>query len=106
MTVTLEMVKEHLNLEGETVEETYLQVLLSAAQRAVGLTIRQPIAELDADDGALADQAVLLTIGTWYENREGATTEARSLPAEVPMSLTWITDLLRRWDDGSEDIAS
>lgn len=106
MPVTLEMVKEHLNLEGVTGEDAYLGLLSVAAQRAVELKTRRTMGgdtpTLTGEDLALAEQAMLLLIGAWYANREAVTTEARSLPTEIPLSLTWIIDMLEAWDDGAE----
>ena len=110
MPVTLEMVKQHLNLEGVTGEDAYLGALLIGAKRAVELKTRRTMGgdtpTLTGDDLALAEQAMLLLVGAWYTNREGATTEARSLPTEIPLSMTWIMDMLLAWDDGAEADAS
>jgi hypothetical protein len=106
MPVTLDQVKKHLELEGVTGEDGYLGALLAAASRAVELKTNRTISgdapTLTGADLALAEQAMLLLVGTWYTNREGATTDARSLPAEVPLSVTWILAPLKRWDDGCE----
>lgn len=110
MPVTLETVKQQLNLEGVTGEDAYLSLLLGAATRAIELKTNRTIGgdapTLTGADLMLAEQAILLLVATWYENREAATADARSVPAEMPLSLTWILDQLRRWDDGCEDPAS
>lgn len=104
MPVTIEMVKQQLNLEGVTGEDAYLGLLLSAATRSIELKTNRTIGgdapTLTGDDLALAEQAILLLVATWYANREAATADARSMPAEMPLSLSWIIDQLRRWDDG------
>lgn len=105
--VTLEQVKGHLRLNpGVTDEDAQLEAMIMAARRAVEIRTRRSIVgdtpTLSGDDLAMACHAILLIIGTWYANREGATTDARTLPAEVPLSVTWLLDPLIRWDDGAD----
>ncbi|MEH3098870.1 head-tail connector protein [Sphingomonas adhaesiva] len=104
--VTLAEAKAHLRLDaGVTDEDPGLTALIVAARRAVEIRTRRTIVgetpTLTGDDLAMARHAILLLIGAWYANREGATTEARSAPAEVPLSVSWLLDPLVRWDDGA-----
>lgn len=104
--VTLDQVKAHLRLDpGVTDEDGYIGALALAARRAVETRTRRTLVgaapTLVDDDLAMACQAILLIVGSWYSNREGATTDARSIPVEVPLSVTWLLDPLVRWDDGA-----
>lgn len=105
--VTLAEVKAHLRLDAsETVEDGYLEILIIAARRAVELRTRRSIVgaapTIAGDDLASARHAILLIVGTWYAHREGATIDARSAPAEVPLTVSWLLEPLVRWDSGDD----
>lgn len=107
--VAIAQVREHLRLDAvaaDPAEDVYLTGLTIAARRACELrinrTIADPVAPIADDDLAVLVQAILLTVGTWYAHREGATTDARSTPAEVPLAVTWLLDPLKKWDDGGD----
>lgn len=104
--VSLDQIKADLRLDpSETDEDLLLERLLAAARRAVELRTGQTIAgdtpTVSDDDMELARQAISLIAGTWYANREGVVTDVRTAPTELPLSVSWIIDTLRRWDDGS-----
>ncbi|GAA4218644.1 hypothetical protein GCM10022253_19490 [Sphingomonas endophytica] len=105
--VTLAEVKAHLRLDAsETVEDRYLEILITAARRAVELRTRRSIVgaapTIAGDDLASARHAILLIVGTWYAHREGSTIDARSAPAEVPLTVSWLLEPLVRWDSGDD----
>lgn len=105
--VALADVKAHLRLDaGATDEDGYLEILITAARRAVELRTRRSIVgitpTLAGDDLVTARHAILLIVGTWYANREGATTEARGVPVEVPLTVSWLLEPLVRWDSGDD----
>jgi uncharacterized phiE125 gp8 family phage protein len=62
--------------------------------RPDAVTIAYSVSALPADDLQVACQAIRLTVGTWYANREGAVTDQRGAPAEVPLSVTWLLESL------------
>lgn len=70
MEITLDEIKQHLNIERDYHgEDSYLQSLIDAAKQVVQLHI------CDSIDGKSEGQlplahAVKLLVGTWYMNRE------------------------------------
>ncbi|HWU03167.1 MAG TPA: phage head-tail connector protein [Novosphingobium sp.] len=58
--------------------------------RAGCVVIEYTLAPLGADDLAMVVQAILLTIGHWYENRESVAVDQRGTPMELPQSAAWL----------------
>lgn len=72
--ITLEMAKQHLNLEADYVEDDmYLQTLIEVAEQAVTVHVNEELEKLVDEEGNLPKpllQAMLLMIGNLYQNRE------------------------------------
>ena len=104
--VDLPDIRAHLRLGSSTAQDGYLESLVLAARRAVELRTRRSMTgddpTLTDDDLEQAKQAIRLIVGTWFSYREGATADARSIPTEMPLAVTWLVDPLIRWDDGSD----
>ncbi len=70
----LEMVKRHLVIDpAMTEDDTYIAQLMDVAERAVEVDIDRPLATLLDTSGNLPApviQAMLLTVGNLYANRE------------------------------------
>lgn len=93
--VTLDHVKTHLRLGSTDREDDYLNILISAAGRAIeNATGRDITAEpLTERDLLVVSQATLLLVGQWYANREASVTNL----SEMPMAVGWLIAPLRRF---------
>lgn len=70
MEITLDEIKQHLNLEKDWHgEDTYLQSLIDAAKVVVQKHICDDIDGMSEGQKPLA-HAIKLLVGTWYMNRE------------------------------------
>ena len=71
MEITLDEIKQHLNLEkGWNGENQYLQSLLDAAKQVVQLHICDSIDSKTSEEQLPLAHAIKLLVGTWYMNRE------------------------------------
>ena len=70
MEITLDEIKQHLNLEADWHgEDSYLQSLIGAAKQVVEMHICDDIDGKSEGQWPLA-HAIKLLVGTWYMNRE------------------------------------
>lgn len=70
MEITLDEIKQHLNLEANWHgEDSYLQSLIGAAKQVVEMHICDDIDGKSEGQLPLA-HAIKLLVGTWYMNRE------------------------------------
>lgn len=70
MEITLDEIKQHLNLEADWHgEDQYLQSLIGAAKQVVEMHICDDIDGKSEGQLPLA-HAIKLLVGTWYMNRE------------------------------------
>ncbi|WP_016854785.1 head-tail connector protein [Halomonas smyrnensis] len=93
----LDIIKQHVRLESDDVEEdTLLDTYATAARRMVehqtgrNLFATKEEIPTDADDSALVldddlTTAMLLLIGHWYENREAVA--LGTIATELPMAV-------------------
>lgn len=100
--VTLSDIKVHLRLdESATDEDPYLTAMIVAARRTcearICRSIADPVAPLTEDDQFVLCQAIRLIVAAWYANREGVSTDARTMPVELPLAVTWLLEPLRKW---------
>lgn len=98
--LTLETVRDHLRLEDDdTSQDGYLGILMLAAQRAVenhlDRNIRTALATFNNDDLVVVGQAMLLLIGNWFANREGAVVGVSA--SEVPLAVEWLLAPIKKW---------
>jgi uncharacterized phage protein (predicted DNA packaging) len=72
--VTLELAKQHLNLEADYVDDdTYIQALIEVAEQAVEVHVNEKLEDIADEEGNIPKpllQAMLLMIGNLYQNRE------------------------------------
>lgn len=103
--ITAEQVAGELGLGPLTAGETaHLNRLLSAArrmfERRTGHRLEGGMIDtLSGADVDLANQAIVAMVAGWFANPE-AVSAAGKPAVEVPLSVTWIIDTLRRWDSG------
>lgn len=81
----LTLLKQHLNIEPDfTDDDTYLSFLEEAAEQAVEKYIDFPLEKLvDEDTGQLPQSvrhAILLLVGTWYNQRESVGASVMTIP--------------------------
>ena len=94
MSVDLEVAKAHLNTIDE--DDDQVERLIDAAQNYLERQLGFKVADKFPNDVPPAlDQAVLMLVGHWYENREaslvGTTTET------LPLGFTDIVNSYRNW---------
>lgn len=93
--ITLEQVKAHLRLGASDREDGYLNILISAAHRAIENATDRDFVEdlpaLDERDTAVIAQASLLLVGQWYSNREAGAVNV----TELPFAVQWLINPLR-----------
>ena len=96
--ITLDEIKKHLNLdEWSDVDDAYLEQLILAAQKAVELHIGYSLPEILNEYGQIDEnvkQAIMLLVGTFYNNRE-ATSELTY--KEVPLAYQYLLQQLKNY---------
>lgn len=102
--VSLSEAREQVRVDdSDAGEDLYLSSLILSARRIVEKRTNHVIAgdepTMAGDDLAVAKQAMLLLIGHWFANREGATTDGRSTPVELPLAVEWLLEPLKKWAD-------
>ncbi len=71
MEITLDEIKQHLNIERDYHgEDSYLQSLISTAKVVVEKHICDSIDGITSEEQLPLAHAVKLLVGTWYMNRE------------------------------------
>lgn len=71
MEITLDEIKQHLNIERDYHgEDSYLQSLIDAAKQVVQLHICDSIDGMSDGEKTPLIHAIKLLVGTWYMNRE------------------------------------
>lgn len=96
--VTIELAKQHLNVESSfTEDDSYIESLIEVGEAKIAKDICVSVDELETIDGgteipAPLRHAILLTIGTYYNNRENVTTANLR---EIPQGVKYLTDLYR-----------
>jgi hypothetical protein len=97
---TLIMAKRHLNIEDAfTDDDTYIESLITVAEEKVAAELCVSVEEMAAinKNGSLPMpllQAILLTIGAYYTNREDITT-VQTKPLEY--GVKYLTQLYRNF---------
>lgn len=94
----LEIVKQHLNLEPDYVEDDeYLLQLISVAEQAVMVHVNEDENTLEENNGGCfptpLTQAMLLMIGQLYAHREIVGTKTSALPR----NYDYLIDLYRNY---------
>lgn len=99
MFITLSEARKHLNLEGFFQEDDqYILNLIEVCEEAVAHRINKPLSAcVDPRSGDLVPtvrQAVLLLIGTYYNQREATTPQQIR---EVPLAFDFLADLNKKY---------
>lgn len=98
--VDLQLVKRHLNIESSFNEDdSYLELLIETGEENVAKDLCVSVEELETIDGgtkipAPLRQAILLTIGTYYNNRESVSSAKLQ---EIPRGAKYLTELYRNY---------
>lgn len=99
--VSLELLKKHVRADDFTADDEYLLHLLEAAEAYVLTRTNRSPAELEDMNGGIfppqLEQAVLMTAGHWYNQREAVSGVQMR---EVPYSLE---ALIRPWVNLSDN---
>lgn len=96
--VTLDLAKKHLNVEDSyTDDDMYIESLIEVAEEKVAKELCVTVDALGSIDGGKSipsplKQAILLSIGAYYANREEVTT-VQSRPLE--QGVRYLTSLYR-----------
>ena len=85
MFVDLDIAKKHINIEADFLDDDeYIIGLIEAAETAVGIHIDASLEEIAEENGGCLPapliQAVLLSVGNWYQNREVIGAKSTQLP--------------------------
>lgn len=98
--VELQLVKRHLNVESDFLEDDdYIQTLIETAEENVAKDLCVTVEDLATIGGgtkipAPLRHAILLTIGTYYANRESI---SNARLQEIPRGVKYITELYRNY---------
>jgi hypothetical protein len=65
--------------------------------RPGAVSVQYSVAPMDDDDLAVVAHAMRLLIGGWYRNRESVQVDKRGMAAEIPNTVGWLLDPLRKW---------
>lgn len=72
--ITLELAKQHLNLEPDYVDDDkYIETLIEVAEQAVEVHVNEKLEDIADKEGQIPKpllQAILLMVGNLYQNRE------------------------------------
>lgn len=98
MYVKLETAKKHLNLDDSfTDDDSYIFLLMKAAEDAVSKHIDKPLVELEDSQGELPPailHSILLLIGNLYATREPV---AYTSVVKVPYTLDYLLGLYKHY---------
>ena len=98
MYVDLETAKKHLNLDDSfNDDDSYITLLIQAAEDAVSKHIDKPLVELEDSQGNLPPaifQSILLMIGNLYATREPV---AYSSVTKVPYTVDYLLGLYKHY---------
>lgn len=98
MYLQLEQVKKHLNIDSDfTEDDKYLEHLISVAELSVSTHLNIALDELAGEGGVIPSpiiHAMLLMIGTLYNNRESVTYGSA---IEIPLCYQYLISLYRNY---------
>ena len=97
MYISLDQAKAHLNILPDfTEDDEYILGLIEAAEQAVRVHVNEDYDKLAENNGgclpAPLEQAMLLMIGNFYQNREPLGNRT-----ELPLSMRHLIDLYRNY---------
>lgn len=99
MYIPLELAKKHLNIESSyTEDDEYILMLIDAAEQAVRVHVNDDLDTLAENNGGCIPtpiiQAILLLLGSMYQNREIVGTKTQALP----FAYQYLIDLYRNYN--------
>ena len=99
MYIPLELAKKHLNIESSyTEDDEYILMLIDAAEQAVRVHVNEDLDTLAENNGGCIPtpiiQAILLLLGSMYQNREIVGTKTQALP----FAYQYLIDLYRNYN--------
>ena len=98
MILTLERVKQHLNLEPDfTEDDQYILGLIDMAEKAVRVHVNEDFKDIAKRNGGFPTpllQAMLLMVGQMYMNWEIVGTKTE----ELPFNYQYLIDLYRNYN--------
>ena len=97
--IPLELVKKHLNLDEDYIEDDeYILGLVGAAKGAVERALNASLDRLAEENGGEVPmaivQAILLMVGNFYQNRE----ITGSKVAALPYNFEYLVNLYKHYD--------
>ena len=102
--LNLELIKNHLNLQNFSDDDTYLQHLGSAVEFVVERDIDKKLSKIAEENGGEFPpsllHAMLLLLGSYYANRENI---SYASCVEVPKTYAYICDLYRCYGKTSQE---
>ena len=102
--LNLELIKNHLNLQNFSDDDTYLQHLGSAVEFVVERDVDKKLSKIAEENGGEFPpsllHAMLLLLGTYYANRENI---SYASCVEVPKTYQYICDLYRSYGVNSQE---
>ena len=102
--LNLELIKNHLNLQNFSDDDTYLQHLGSAVEFVVERDVDKKLTTIAQENGGELPpsllHAMLLLLGTYYANRENI---SYASCVEVPKTYAYICDLYRCYGKTSQE---
>lgn len=98
MYIDLDTAKKHLNIEPSFLDDDeYILGLIDVSEQAVRVHTNEDFAKLAEENGgclpAPISQAMLLLLGSLYQNREPI-----GKGMELPLSYTYLIRLYQNWD--------
>ncbi len=99
MHITLDKVKKHLNVDDwYKDDDDYIMSLVEVAEAAAAKHLQRPMSFYEDADGNLPpalEQACLLLIGHFYNNREAVNFSSLT---EVPLAFNYLMDLYAHYN--------
>ena len=97
--IPIELVKKHLNLDEDYIEDDeYILGLVAAAKGAVEKALNASLDRLAEENGGEVPmaiiQAILLMVGNFYQNRE----ITGSKTAALPYNFEYLVNLYKHYD--------
>ena len=96
--ITLELAKQHLNLEPEYVDDDkYIETLIEVAEQAVEMHVNEKLEDI-AMEGDIPKpllQAMLLMVGNLYQNRE---TVSPMKVTALPYNYEYLINLYKNYN--------
>lgn len=94
--ITLDEIKQHLNIEQDFKEDdNYINQLQEAATDAIELNCDVVLSDLEDENGNLPPairQAIMILVANFYNNRESVTSTSANI---IPYSLQYLVDLYK-----------